>query len=392
MRSIVLLLGLAATVASAGQSAVTDDPTEAAPPSEPRAAEPPSEPEWDTPSSFTEAPSTGAPEPAREPAPPPPPLPTSEAPSSRPAFTGSAPPTRPAFTGPATPARERAQRYSTLSAGEGGSTLVLTQVIAGTVNGAMLGEAFSSVGTNAADHAYSGAVLGALTLGAATTLYQYWVPVRRNEALLASGASTLGFTAAVTAANAWGMDSRGRALLSLTGSQGGLLAVLALTSGGDDVSDGDVGLIGSTSLYAVIFTSLAEYIRAEETGQDYRFTPLLLAPAVGMALGGLLSVPLELRPSSIRELTTYPLGAGLVALLVGAKFASNGATVAKTVLGTVGGTFGLIALLTVLSDTQPTPSEARASEDAQAVPVPVMIPAGRRNEALAAGAGLFVRF
>jgi hypothetical protein len=321
------------------------------------------------------------------------------APAPRPAESRLSPPPgtvrapAPAYVGPAEPAAKRALRYSRLSAGEGGSLVVLTEAMGGLVTGAMLGDSYDAEGGRA-DGAYAGAMLGALTLGAAGTLYQYFVPVRRNESLLAAGAATLGFTAGVSAANAWGMDSRQRALLSLVTSQVGVASVLLLTSGGEDVSAGDTALMGMMSFYALLSTGLIEYIGARQSGERFRYAPVLVAPAAGMLLGGLLAIPLEVSPASIRDITMFPLGMGALALLIGSRLDVSQATVAKTVAGTVGGTFALTVLLTVLSSDVPTQQDLRAEAGSglQAVPVPVVVPAGRDNRSLAAGPGLFMRF
>jgi hypothetical protein len=401
MRSLILLLGLAATVAGAQQPETAASSQEAlSPPPLPSA---PDEPEWATPPSFDTPPAVeAAPAPTPPevaPAPDPTPREVAPAPSPRPAGSRRSPPPgavrapAPAYVGPAEPAAKRALRYSRLSAGEGGSLVVLTEAMGGLVTGAMLGDSYDAEGGRA-DGAYAGAMLGALTLGAAGTLYQYFVPVRRNESLLAAGAATLGFTAGVSAANAWGMDSRERALLSLVTSQVGVASVLLLTSGGGDVSSGDSALMGMMSFYALLSTGLLEYIGARQSGERFRYAPVLVAPAAGMLLGGLLAIPLEVSPASIRDITLFPLGMGGLALLIGSRLDVSQATVAKTVAGTVGGTFALTLLLTVLASDVPTQQDLRADAGSglQAVPVPVVVPAGRDNRSLAAGPGLFMRF
>jgi hypothetical protein len=282
-------------------------------------------------------------------------------------------------------------RYSRLSADSGGPTLVLSEAVGGMVLGAMLGASYDDP-NGRSDNAYMGAMLGALSLGTASTLYQYFIPVKRNESLLAAGAATLGFTAGVSAANGWDMDSRQRALLALTTSQVGVASVLLLTAGGDDVSSGDAGLVGMTAFYGFITTGLVEYIGARQSGDSFRFTSLLIAPAAGMLVGGLLAIPLEIHPSSLRDVTLVPVGMGLAALLVGSRLDVSDVTVAKTVLGTVAGTFAITVLLSALAPDGPTQQNARAESAFQPVPVPVVVPAGRRNEAVAAGPGVFMRF
>ncbi|WP_164001630.1 hypothetical protein [Pyxidicoccus caerfyrddinensis] len=396
MRPIALLLGLAATLASAQQPAAADSPQDSLPPP-PLTASPtsPDEPEWATPPTFTPPAATGtdqqevptptahpAEEAAREPRPP--------APVAEPAQAPSRPPASAPLRA-LEPPPKRSVRYSRLSAESGGPTLVLSEALGGMVLGAMLGDSYDTPGGRS-DNAYMGAMVGALTLGTASTLYQYFIPVKRNESLLAAGAATLGFTAGVSAANGWDLDSRQRALLALGTSQVGVASVLLLTAGGKDVSDGDTGLVGMTSFYALITTGLVEYIGSRQSGDSFRYTPLLIAPAAGMLMGGLLAIPLEIEPSSIRDVTLFPMGMGLTALLVGSRLDVSNVTVAKTVLGTVAGTFAITVLLSALAPDGPTQRERRADGSFQPVPVPVVVPAGRGNDAVAAGPGLFMRF
>ncbi|MBZ4422296.1 hypothetical protein [Myxococcus sp. RHSTA-1-4] len=392
MRPIALLLGLAATLASAQQPVAVSSPQDPLPPP-PLTSSPssPDEPEWATPPSLT-SPATSEPEPQE--APPPTARPTE--PESREIL---APTVRPSEPEPRQtpaprklePAPKRPLRYSRLSADSGGPTLVLTEAVGGMVLGAMLGSTYDDE-NGRSDNAYAGAMLGALTLGTASTLYQYFVPVKRNESLLAASASTLGFMAGVSAANGWDLDSRRRALLALTTSQVGVASVLFITAGGEDVSSGDTGLVGMTAFYAFVTTGLVEYIGSRQSGESFRYTPLLIAPAAGMIIGGLLAIPLEIPPSSVRDVTLFPVGMGLTALLVGSRLDVSDVTVAKTVLGTVAGTFAITVLLSALSPDEPTQRDARADSAFQPVPVPVVMPAGRGNDALAAGPGLFMRF
>ena len=377
MRLTALLLGLAATLASAQQPVADSSPQDPLPPP-PLMSSPasPDEPEWATPPSLT---GPGPSETQQEEVP---------KPTAPPARAEPLPP-------PAAPRRQREPtrplRYSRLSADSGGPTLVLSEAVGGMVLGAMLGSSYDDP-NGRSDNAYAGAMLGALTLGTASTLYQYFVPVKRNESLLAAGAATLGFTAGVSAANAWDLSSRQRAVLALTTSQVGVARVLLLTAGGEDVSAGDTGLVGMTTFYAVITTGLVEYIGARQSGERFRSTPLLIAPAAGMMLGGLLAIPLEIPPSSLRDATLFPAGMGLAALLVGSRLDVSDETVAKTVLGTVAGTFAITVLLSALAPDGPTQRDARADNAFEPVPIPVVVPAGRGNDAVAAGPGLFMRF
>jgi len=412
MRATVILLCLAAAAANAQSSQVPSEEALTPPPmtSAPRDGEPlpvrvpapASHPEDE----FLPLPGTSAP-PAEPPPPPraesPPPsqqLPQYSAPppSSPPPPQRSAPPApsqpalapAPRATGPAESPGQRALRYSRYSAGAGGSTLVLTEGMVGIVTGAMLGSAFDIASDTRDSDGFTGAMIGGLTLGTAATLYQYFIPVGRRESLLAAGAATVGMMASLTVANSRNLSAQDRATLTFASTQAGILGVLLLTAGGGDVSSGDAGLVGATTLYGFVIAGLIEYIHAGQTDQRYNFTPVLLAPAVGMAIGGLLALPLELSSASAFELTMYPLGTGMLALLIGSRLADD-VVVAKTVLGTVAGTFFLVALINGLSGGPMEPPQ-RSASTLQAIPVPVVMTAGRGNDSLAAGPGLFLRF
>ncbi|MFL5348445.1 MAG: hypothetical protein ACJ8AT_26920 [Hyalangium sp.] len=397
MRATVVLLCLASAVATAQPSQapaappeqlLTPPPMTAAPREEPPPSQAPSRPEDEfiTPT-FHSAPAAEPPPPPRAastpPSPPPPPR-AAPAPSP-PEWT---PPPR--ATGPAESPAERALRYSRYSAGAGGPTLVLTEGLAGLVTGAMLGSAFDIARDVRSSDGYTGAIVGGLALGTVATLYQYFVPVGRREGMLAAGAATAGLMASLTLANSRNLNDKDRAMLAFASTQVSILSVLVLTSGGGDVSAGDAGLVGSMSLYGFVFAGLIEYIHAKQTQQRYDYVPVLMAPAAGMALGGLLAIPLELSSSSAFELTLYPLGAGLTALLLGARLADE-VVVAKTVLGTVAGTYFLIAVANALTHDPNEPQE-RSASTVQAVPVPVVLAAGRHNTGLAVGPGLSIQF
>ncbi|HLL03174.1 MAG TPA: hypothetical protein VK539_21510 [Myxococcaceae bacterium] len=389
MRAIAILLCLATFAANAQsggyrappEDSLTPPPITSAPRDEPAQPPPPAPAAPDE--EFLPLPTT--------------PPPASAQPSPPPAFTPPPPPPaeprrvrEPESTGPVEPPGNRARRYSRYSAGAGGSTLVLTAGLNGFVTGAMLGSAFNVSNDGSNSDGYTGAVIGGLTLGSAAILYQYFVPVGRREGLLVGGAATTALMSSLALASSGNMSSKDRALLTFTATNASIATVLLFTSGGEDVSSGDAGLVGATALYGFVITGLVEYIHARQTRQDFNFLPMLLAPTLGMAVGGLLALPLELSPRLVFELTTFPLLTGSAALLLGSRLA-DGVTTAKTVLVTMGGTFFLIGLINGLSAHAEESTQYSASSF-QAVPMPVVMPAGRRNEGLAAGPGLFMRF
>ncbi|WP_224240157.1 hypothetical protein [Hyalangium gracile] len=345
MRSIALLLSLVATIASAQQP---------------------------------DAPVT-------EPSPPPPPPLT-------PAPTEPAPPPMPAgptATGPAESPGERAVRYSRFSAGSGGPLLAFTEVMSGIVSGAMLGHSYDEEQEDDNENnAYTGAVIGGLTLGTISTLYQYYVPVHRNESFLVSGAAASSFVAGLAIGRDADLSLRDTAWLTLGATQLGIITVLAVTHGGGDVSTGDAALVGMVSLYALTLTGLTQGIIDTSGSGDMSYMPTFVAPAVGMALGGLLTIPLEMDPGRVVKLTLVPLGVGTTMLWLGSILA-DGTTVPLTSLAGVVTSFALTYLLT--SDPGvPTEKDSLRRADFQAAPVPVVL--ATKDGSLAGGAGLFVRF
>lgn len=295
----------------------------------------------------------------------------------------------PPAEGPARSAGERAARYSRFSAGPGGPAVVVTEVLLGLGSGAMLGATYDTDGRNS--NAYSVAMISALALGTSGTLYQYFVPVQRREAMLATTSSLVAMMGAIAVANGNDLSGRNRAILAMGAAQVGLFAPLLLTSGGEDVSGEDLGLMTVTTSYAFLFTSLIEFISdAESPSRGYNFAPVLLAPAVGLALGGLLSIPLELSAGRLVVISLVPLIPTGMAIALAAPLSGN-ATTGRVVLTTLSASFVITALVSVF--TYEPPERERASASAvQLTPMPVVLAAGRDNRSLAAGPGLFVRF
>jgi hypothetical protein len=357
MRSIAILLSLIAAVAHAQQpDAPTAQPDPTPPPLSP--APPPVE---------------------ALPPPPPPPVAPTPAPS-------------PPAAGPTESPRERTVRYSRFSAGPGGPLLAFTEVMSGVVSGALIGASYDEEmpDNEQANNAYTGAVIAGLTLGTGATLYQYFTPVERNESLLSAGAATSGFIAGLAIAAETGMDGRGASWMSLATTQAGIISVLAITQGGGDVSTGDAALVGMVSLYAFTLTGLTQGIIDASASGRSNYAATFLSPAVGMALGGLLTMPLEMEPSRVLKLTLVPLGVGSIMLGLGAILA-HGTTVPLTSLAGIITSFALTFLLTSDPGTV-TEKEPLRRADIQAMPVPVVMATGRDRSSLAAGPGLFVRF
>jgi len=253
----------------------------------------------------------------------------------------------PESQGPAETTSERALRYSRFSAGSGGMLLVFTEVLSGLVTGGILGHTFDS-----GNGAYVGAVLGGLTLGTGAAVYQYFVPVERNESLLLAGGAALGFLAGYGYGTEHPLDSRDRAVTALLATQAGIIGVLAATAPPGDVSDGDASLVAMTSLYAFVFTGLVQstVALANKGPEDTDLSPTLVAPALGMALGGLLAIPIELSPQRAFKLTVLPLGVGAVLMLTGTALA-NGPAIPLSAMGGIAATF----VITLLATAEPPP-------------------------------------
>lgn len=294
----------------------------------------------------------------------------------------------PPSTGPAESAGSRAQRYSRYSAGPAGPTIAVAEVLVGIAGGAILGNSFDAEGRT--NNLYTGAMLGGLTLGTGGILYQYFFPVQRRESLLATTASLAGLAGGIAYANNQNLGDRDRALLAVLTSQVGMFSSLLLTRGGEDLSSADYGLICLTSVYATAFAGLIEFIHNAETSGGYNFAPMLMAPAIGMALGGLLAIPVELNSLAFAILWPVPLSIGGMAFGLAAPLSGNATT----------GRVGLIALsgslvisTMVLALTYSPPEWERTSESTVKVaPVPVVLAAGRGNTGLAAGPGLWIQF
>ncbi len=386
MRLVVSLMCLGLLTANGvARAQSTTTTTTTTQPASPTVQTPPATP----PPAATQPPATTTqppppPPPAVQPAPPPPPPPAVQ--------PAPPPPPPPEAQGPVETASERATRYSRFSSGAGGMLLVFTELLSGAVTGGILGNTFESE-----NGTYVGAVLGSLTLGTAAALYQYYVPVERNESLLAAGGAALGFLAGFGYGTEQDLSGRDRAIASLLATQAGIIGVLAATSLPGDVSEGDASLVGMSALYAFVLTGLVQstVLLSQEGDQNPNLSPALVAPLLGMGVGGLLAVPFEISASRIFKLTALPLGVGAVLLLAGTALA-DGPAVPLSAIGGIAATFVITALVTAEDPTPYPPTSpglrSQTSETFKAVPVPVLMRSGRRNESLTAGPGLLMRF
>lgn len=300
------------------------------------------------------------------------------------------PPPLPGYTGPALPAAERAPRYVTpgryrsYSAGPGGLTLIATELISGSVGGGILGSARNRDGGVPA-----GIVMGGLTLGVASAFYQYYFRVEQNEGWLTAIAATTGFITGFGVAAERGASRSERALLTVAGTQAAVFTTLIMTSlKPGDVSAGDTWLMGTSALYAFIFTGLVQS-SLDTPDKDTNITPTLAAPSLGLIAGALLSLPLEPHPGGMFAITVLPLAAGLGVASVAKGIREP--VMSQILLITMGTTFLLSTVAaTFLFGSEP--EEVARDSGLQAVPVPVVMAAGRGQGALAAGPGLLMRF
>jgi hypothetical protein len=270
-------------------------------------------------------------------------------------------------------------------------TLIFTEILSGLTTGAILGNTFESK-----NGAYVGGVLGGLTLGTAAAVYQYYIPVERNESLLAVGGAGLGFLAGFGYASENDLDSRDRAVMTLLTTQLGIAGVLAATFMPGDVSQSDTALVGMSAVYAFALTALVQHTLAiaDKGREDTNLSPTMVAPMLGMAVGGLLAIPLELSTERIFKLTVLPIGVGAL-MLVGGTALADGVAVPLSALGGVVATF----VITALATAEPPPgapptlySRPRESDGLKALPVPVLMRTGRDGNSLTAGPGMLLRF
>jgi len=294
----------------------------------------------------------------------------------------------PPGTGPAESAGSRAQRYSRFSAGPAGPSIAVAEVLLGLAGGALLGNAYDAEGQT--NNLYTGAMLGGLTLGTGGILYQYFFPVQRRESLLATTASLAGLAGGIAYANNQGLGDRDRAFFALITSQVGMFSSLLLTSGGRDLSGADYGLISLTTFYATLFASLIEFIHDAETSGGYNFAPMLMAPAIGMAIGGLLAIPVELNGLAFAILWPVPITIAGMAFGLAAPLSGN-ATTGRAGLIALSASF-VISTMAIAFTYSPPEQERFSASTVQLAPMPVVMAAGRDHQGLAVGPGLWIQF
>ena len=319
---------------------------------------------------------------------------TAESPPSAPPDAVTAPPPPPPAEPEATPAPTgpkasdrvaKGGRYSRFSAGPGGALFAFSEGVDGLILGALAG---TGIGGGGSGGAFIGALLGGVVLGGAATALQYAHPIG------VATAGTIALGLGVGALAGFGLSTALvvsqfsiASLIALAGSQIGLLVPLIALWSTEDISGEDLALMGMTSTYAFVITSLTSLLFTT-LSPTARVSALLFAPAFGMALGALWALGPDLVAGRILKLTALPLGVGALTLLLGlALAAGNIQIVAAATLITTIGTFGVTYFLTADDPAAPASTPPVAVQ-----PTITMMPSGWRNEAVAVGPALVGRF
>lgn len=308
----------------------------------------------------------------------------------------------PGDLGPSTPTREEPQsvaptaasreRFSRFSAGRGGPLFAFSQVVDGLVVGGLIGAGLSTPSTGPLTvpaGAYLGALAGGVGLGAVGVLLQYFQPI----GLVAAGAAALGLGVGVLAglglasglsSFVTGLPEVLPGLLALVGSQVGALVPLALLWSADDLDPSDLAMLGAGALDAF---ALAAFFNV---ALDRPLLPsaLLLAPAVGMAVGGLIAALTRVPLATVVRYGALPVGIGLALFYLGGVVFQAPQLAAIAALGGMALTVGITALVGSAQD----PSTPTAPDAVTVVPSITILPASPRTEQLVLGPGFVGTF
>jgi len=269
------------------------------------------------------------------PLPPPPPPPTATAAPPPPA------PTPPPESAPSLGDRlTQKKRFSRFSAGAGGPLFAFSEFLAGAVAGGFIGGATLANTGSALSGIYVGSVVGALGFGSLGIAIQYSHPMGLGSAATSVLGTVVGGLAGLGFADIIRGDTSAFAWSLLIGSQVGALATLMATWSIDDVDTEDVTLMGMSALHVFVVSSLL----AAASGSVPAW-PLLISPAVGMGLGALWAMGVDMPAGRVLKLTLLPVGVGLVLFYLGGALLAaqpNGfQLVALTTLAGYAATFGL---------------------------------------------------
>ena len=176
----------------------------------------------------------------------------------------------------------------------------------------------------------------------------------------------------------------------LAGTQVGALAALLALWNVEDLNGEDLALMGMTSLYGFILVGLIDMIAASGGVAAW---PIFMAPAIGMGLGALWALAVDMPPGRVLKLTALPCGVGIILFYLGSLLVTTGPNGVQlwgiTTLAGVVATFGLTYIFTMEDDV---PKAKKAGHGVAAMPTIALMPAGRRNEAIAAGPAMMFTF
>lgn len=297
------------------------------------------------------------------------------------------PPPPPETPGPTLAERTSTkERFSRFSAGRGGPLFAFAEGLDGLILAGLAGAGTASGGQLGTSGAFIGALAGGVVFGAGAAILQYVHPI----GLASAGTMALGL--GVGALAGFGIATAAivssftvASLLALAVSQVGMLLPLIALWSVEDIPGEDLALMGMTSTYAFVLTALTSFLFTTIPSST-RTAAVLIAPAIGMALGSLWAHAVDLAPGRVLKLTALPLGVGLVTFILGAVLTQFNLPImsAATLLTTVA-TFGLTYFLTADEPAGPAPAVSLS-------PTLSMVTVGSRNEAMAVGPALVGRF
>lgn len=298
-----------------------------------------------------------------------------------------APPPPPETPGPALADRTATkERFSRFSAGRGGPLFAFAEGLDGLILSGLAGAGTATNGQLGTSGAFIGALAGGVVFGAGAAILQYVHPI----GLASAGTMALGL--GVGALAGFGIATAAivssftiASLLALAVSQLGMLVPLIALWSVEDIPGEDLALMGMTSTYAFVLTALTSFLFTTIPSST-RTAAVLIAPAIGMALGSLWAHAVDLTPGRVLKLTALPLGVGLVTFILGAVLTQFNLPImsAATLLTTVA-TFGLTYFLTADEPAAPAPAVSLS-------PTISMVTVGSRNESMAVGPAVVGRF
>lgn len=251
-------------------------------------------------------------------------------------------------------------RASRFSRGAGGPLLVFTGILTGIGTGITFNQALGG----ASQDNFAAAMLGALLVGGGSALLQYYADTSVYGSMLDGLAAVSGY------ALGFGIDlfthSTGNSALFLPAILANAALVVSSLAHLDVAVDGDQALlVASSAVYATWLAILGTgLVAATHTDTDGR--AILIAPALGMALGGGLAAVTHVGAGRMFKLLLLPLGVGTSLLYVGVLSSSADRPLVWGVAGA--GTLGTLVLTGLLT----AEDEPKAASPAPAAGVRVV--------------------